>query len=88
MDMSTDKLMQDLRAVVTDAEALLEATAGQAGERVEEARARAEESLRAARASLQGAGGQLEEQVRQHPWQAVGIAAGVGLVLGILLSRK
>lgn len=88
MDISTDKLMQDLRAVVADAEDLLKATAEQTGERVEEARARAEESLRTARASLQHAGAELEEQVRRHPWQAVGIAAAVGLVLGILLSRK
>lgn len=88
MDVTTDKLVHDLRAVVTDAEELLRVTAGQAGERVEEARVRAEESLRAARASLQSAGGQLEEQVRRHPWQALGIAAAAGLVLGVLLSRK
>jgi ElaB/YqjD/DUF883 family membrane-anchored ribosome-binding protein len=86
--MSTDKLMHDLRAVVTDAEDLLKATAGQAGERVEKARARAEESLRLARASLQNAGSQLDDQVRQHPWTAVGVAAGAALVLGILLGRK
>ncbi len=86
--MSTDKLMHDLRAVVTDAEDLLKATAGQAGERIEKARARAEESLRLARASLQNAGSQLDDQVHQHPWTAVGVAAGVGLLLGVLLGRR
>ena len=50
---STDKLMNDLRVVVADAEALLRATAGQAGEKMTEVRARAEESLRTARASLE-----------------------------------
>jgi ElaB/YqjD/DUF883 family membrane-anchored ribosome-binding protein len=88
MDMPTDKLMQDLRAVVSDAEDLLKATAGQSGERVDEVRMRVEESLRAARSSLQEAGSQLEEQVRQHPWAAVGVAAGIGLLVGVLLGRK
>jgi ElaB/YqjD/DUF883 family membrane-anchored ribosome-binding protein len=86
--MTSDKLTRDLRAVVTDAEDLLKATAGQAGERVEKARARAEESLHLARASLQNAGSQLNEQVRQSPWTAIGVAAGAALVLGILLGRK
>jgi ElaB/YqjD/DUF883 family membrane-anchored ribosome-binding protein len=88
MEMSTDKLMHDLRAVAADAEDLLKATAGQTGERIEKARARAEESLRLARVSLQNAGTQLDEQVHQHPWAAVGIAAGIGLVLGMLVGRK
>jgi ElaB/YqjD/DUF883 family membrane-anchored ribosome-binding protein len=86
--MSTNKLMHDLRAVVTDAEDLVKATAGQAGERVEKARARAEESLRLAHASMKNAGAQLDEQVRQNPWTAVGIGTGLGLVLGIVLGRR
>jgi ElaB/YqjD/DUF883 family membrane-anchored ribosome-binding protein len=55
---------------------------------VEEIRARTEESLRAARERLEGVGGRLNDEVRAHPWAAVGIAGGVGLVLGILLGRK
>ena len=86
--MSTDKLMHDLRAVVTDAEDLLKATAAQTGERVKTARARAEESLRLARASLQNAGSRLNDQVHQNSWTAAGVAAGMALVLGILLGRK
>jgi ElaB/YqjD/DUF883 family membrane-anchored ribosome-binding protein len=88
MDMTTDKLMHDLKAVVGDAEDLLKATAGQTGERIEKVRARAEESVRTARARMQDAGLQFDEQVRENPWTAVGIAAGAGLVLGILLGRK
>ena len=64
---TTEKLMADLRVVIGDAEALLKATAGQAG-----------------------AAGvhEIDAQVRANPWAAVGIAAGVGLVIGVLLSRK
>ena len=74
---TANNLMDDLRAVIADAEELLRATADQAGPRVQEARER-----------LGGAGRQLDAQVREHPWAAVGIAAGLGLLAGILLSRK
>jgi ElaB/YqjD/DUF883 family membrane-anchored ribosome-binding protein len=80
--------MNDLRAVIADAEELLRATAGETGERVQEVRARAEASLRAAREHLKGAGAELDTQVRAHPWAAVGIAAAIGLVAGVLLARK
>lgn len=96
---STDKLMHDLRAVVGDAEELLKATATQTGERVEKVRARAEASLRAARARMQETGQavqararaashEVDQQIHEHPWAAVGVAAGIGLVLGIVLSRR
>ena len=96
---STEKLMRDLRAVVVDAEELLKATAAQTGERVDKVRAKAEESLRTARNRLQEMGDnaqtqareaarEVEQQVRENPWTAVGIAAGVGLVLGILIGRR
>jgi ElaB/YqjD/DUF883 family membrane-anchored ribosome-binding protein len=88
MEAPADRLMDELRAVINDAEELLRATADQAGPKVQEVRARAEESLRSAREHLQGAGKQLDAQVRENPWAAVGIAAAVGLLAGILLSRK
>jgi ElaB/YqjD/DUF883 family membrane-anchored ribosome-binding protein len=88
MERAADKLMQDLRAVVTDAEQLLKATAGQSEEEIAKLRARAEESLRAAQESLKQAGSELDEQVRRHPWAAAGIAAGLGVLLGLLISRK
>lgn len=96
---STDKLMHDLRAVVGDAEELLKATASVTGERVEKVRARAEDSLRAARARMVEAGQaaearareaarQVDQQVHEHPWTAVGVAAGIGLLVGILVGRR
>lgn len=96
---STDKLMSDLKTVVDDAEELLRATAGQAGEKISAARARAEDSVRAAKARLQEMKGDLLEQsreiaqnadeyVRENPWRAVGIAAAAGLVVGLLLRGR
>ena len=84
----TGNLMDDLRAVMADAEELLRATAGEAGPKVQEVRARAEETLRNARDHMQDAGRKLDAQVREHPWAAVGVAAGLGLLLGVLLARK
>jgi ElaB/YqjD/DUF883 family membrane-anchored ribosome-binding protein len=93
------QLMDDLRSVVSDAEALLKATAGVAGDQVEAARARAEDSLKVARARL----GDLEDDVvakareavestdryvRESPWAAIGIAAGVAFVVGVLVGRR
>ncbi len=94
-----DKLLEDLQTVVSDAEALLKATAHQAGEKVQEVRAKAEQSVNAARerlAELQESAvdktrelvSDGEEYVRRNPWQAAGIAAGVGLLLGLLISRR
>jgi ElaB/YqjD/DUF883 family membrane-anchored ribosome-binding protein len=96
---NSEKLFQDLQAVVRDAEALLNATAGQASDKVQAVRSRAEETLKQARSSLESAENiavrrakevaeQAENYVRENPWQAVGVAAGIGLLLGLLLSRR
>lgn len=96
---TTDKLMGDLRAVLEDAEALLSATAGQAGERIQKARDRATETVRAARERLvdtqeevarraREAAKETDTYVRDNPWQAVGIAAGVAFIIGVLVSRR
>jgi len=95
----SEKLLRDLQTVVEDAEALMQATASQTGERVDGIRARAQESLKRAKSRLLEAEGEALEQVREaaanadeyvhaNPWQAVGAAAGVGLLLGLLLSRR
>ena len=88
MDAAGDKLMQELRDVVSAAEELLATTGVQNVERLKEMRERTEQALAGARERLQAAGGEIEDRVRQHPYAALGIAAAVGLVIGVLLSRK
>lgn len=96
---SKERLVEDLKVVMADAEELLKATASQTGERIAAARARAEESLRAAKVRLADAQAAVVEKakvaaratddyVHENPWQAVGIAAVVGIVLGALISRR
>jgi ElaB/YqjD/DUF883 family membrane-anchored ribosome-binding protein len=98
-DVSKEKLVADLKVVVADAEELLRATASQAGEKVTAARERIQASLATAKVKLTEAERALlektkeaakatDEFVHDHPWQAVGIAAGAGLLLGILISRR
>jgi len=96
---SASTLIDDLTAVIRDAESLLRATAAQTGDRVEEIRARAEETVRNAKARLAGVeeqalerarvlAGDADQYVRGNPWQAVAIAAGAGLLIGLLMSRR
>ena len=98
-DVSREKLASDLRIVVADAEELLRATAGQMGEKAVIARERIQESLRAAKDKLsraeeavvdktKAAARATDDYVHDHPWGAVGIAAAVGLVIGMLISRR
>ena len=94
-----NQLIDDLTAVIRDAESLLRATAAQTGDKVQEIRSRAEETVRNAKAGLAGLeeqaierarvlAGDADEYVRGNPWQAVAIAAGAGLLIGLLMSRR
>lgn len=94
-----DKLFSDLQTVIEDAEALLQATASQTGEKIEAVRARAKASVNQARERLseiqkkttgqaRQAAESADEYVHKNPWQAVGMAAGLGLLLGILINRR
>jgi ElaB/YqjD/DUF883 family membrane-anchored ribosome-binding protein len=96
---SADQLIEDLQTVVEDAEALLSATAGQAGERIAQVRARAEETLRIVRNRMTAAQeevtrrarealGDADDYVHENPWQALGIAAGVAFLIGLLAGRR
>jgi ElaB/YqjD/DUF883 family membrane-anchored ribosome-binding protein len=93
------KLLEDLKAVVTDAEELLKATASQTGEQITAARGKTEESLKAAKVRIaaeevavlektKAAAKTAEDYVRANPWQAMGITAAVGFILGILVVRR
>jgi ElaB/YqjD/DUF883 family membrane-anchored ribosome-binding protein len=98
-EVTKEKLISDFKVVVADAEALLKASAGQGGEALAAVRARVEDSLAVAKSKMLDAEEELlvktkiaakatDEYVHDHPWNAVGIAAGVGLLLGLLISRR
>jgi ElaB/YqjD/DUF883 family membrane-anchored ribosome-binding protein len=87
-----EKLAADLKVVISDAEALLRATVG---ETAAAGRAKLHEGLDAAKLKLGPLAEDAAEQVRaaddyvrEHPWNAVGIAVLAGIALGLLISRK
>ncbi|MHB8471606.1 MAG: DUF883 family protein [Gammaproteobacteria bacterium] len=94
-----DRLVNDFKKVINDTEALLEATANQTGDKIGAVRERAEETLREARRKLLAMENDLivqtkaavkatDELVHENPWQAVALAATVGLLLGLLSGRR
>jgi ElaB/YqjD/DUF883 family membrane-anchored ribosome-binding protein len=93
------KLVDDFKALVTDTEELLRATANQTGERASAVRARVEERLRKAKEAVdelredvversRAAAEAADRTVREHPWESVAVAAAVGFLLGMLTSRR
>jgi ElaB/YqjD/DUF883 family membrane-anchored ribosome-binding protein len=94
-----ERLVGDLRNLVADAEELLRATASQAGDKIGVARQKIEQSLIEGKKALADAEKSLvdkskeaadiaDDYVRENPWSAVGMAAGIGFVLGLLIRVK
>jgi ElaB/YqjD/DUF883 family membrane-anchored ribosome-binding protein len=92
---STEKLLQDLQAVVQDGEELIKAGAHELGERGVAARERlsaavevARETQRKLQARAVEAAKATDRTIREHPYQSIGIAFGIGMVLGVIINRK
>lgn len=92
-------LLDDLQKVVADTEHLLRATAGDTTEKVAQARAKAEKSLRASQKQLHDLERSAVARARRtartadryahdNPWQAIGFVAGLAFVAGFLISRR
>lgn len=92
-------LVRDMNRMVADSERLVDAMAGEASDEIARARSKAEQSLKTARVHLDGSRASVlrrartlarstRQHVRNEPWKTLGIAAGVGLVVGLLLSRR
>lgn len=97
--LTTDKFVSDMKAVIGDAEELLRATANAAGDRVASARAKMEDSIRAAKTKVaqaqdvvvvraKAAAEATDDYVHAHPWKAVGLAAAIGCIVGMLIARR
>jgi ElaB/YqjD/DUF883 family membrane-anchored ribosome-binding protein len=95
----TQKLFADCRVLAADAEALLRAGATESVEKVTAARERMQQRLAdikprladaeaAIRANVRAATGNADAYVRDNPWTAAGIASGIGLLVGLLISRR
>jgi ElaB/YqjD/DUF883 family membrane-anchored ribosome-binding protein len=90
-----ERVKEDLRTLARDAEELLKVTAEDMSDKAKEVRSRLSETLEKAKATCR----RLEEKtaaaakttdsvIREHPYPSIGIAFGVGLLMGVLVKRK
>jgi Uncharacterized conserved protein len=98
-DAAKDKLIDNVKSSLSDAEDLLREAASSTGERAAELRDRALASLRRTREALYDAQDMVlargrraarmtDDYVHDNPWQAVGLAGLVGLLVGLLIARR
>ena len=94
-----NKLIHDLQAVIQDTEELLRMTVDHVGESADALRSRVSDRLNQAMTELRQLqnlttdqakllGQEGEDFVKNNPWKSVGVAAGVGLLLGLLVGRR
>lgn len=99
LDVNKEKLIADMKVVLSDAEVLLKSAASATGEKAHELRERAAASLRqagekmndlqqVAREKGKAAAHAADDYVHANPWAAVGIAAAAGFLLGLLAGRR
>jgi ElaB/YqjD/DUF883 family membrane-anchored ribosome-binding protein len=94
-EVSTDKLVTDLKRVVQDSQELLHASAGAVGDKTHDLRERLGRTLQSARATcrrledkaVEGAKA-TDKVIRTHPYQAIGVGVGLGLLIGALVARR
>ena len=98
MNTETERLENDLRQVVNDAENLISEVAASAGNGFDEVRNKVESRLQSAKATLDEAKEAVtgrakhaayatEEYVGEHIWQSLAVAAAIGVVVGMLIRR-
>lgn len=100
---TADELGENLKQLVSDADELLAATAGSADSKTADLRKRIGATLKSAKdrlhdaqesvlAEAKAASQATDKYVHEHPWQSVGVAAAagaiVGLLVGLLASRR
>lgn len=94
-----ERLVSAIRSEISDAEDVLSATADQAGEKISRLRERIQTRLREAKLQLAEAEAVLvakskaaaratDDYVHESPWTSIGIAAGVGVLIGLVLNRR
>jgi ElaB/YqjD/DUF883 family membrane-anchored ribosome-binding protein len=87
-----EKLVEDMRILMGDTQELLRATAGQAGEKIVEVRNKVQQSVDKAQAAVREQADLTAEQtatyVRENPWTVIGISAGIGFLIGLLVGRR
>jgi ElaB/YqjD/DUF883 family membrane-anchored ribosome-binding protein len=98
-DDGRERLVDDLAAVLAEAEEMLKRASVETGDKARDLRSQVETQLLRAKLKLQEIEGEAidhakaaaratDDYVHDHPWQAIGIAASVGLLIGLLMNRR
>ncbi|WP_095079030.1 YqjD family protein [Pseudomonas sp. Irchel s3h17] len=94
-DQIKDQTFSELQALIEESEKLLNRSASLVGDEAENLRGQialklqqARDAMSSARARTQPVVDATETYIGSHPWQSVAIAAGFGLVVGLLLGRR
>ena len=93
------KMVADFKSIINDADELLQATAKVSGEGFNVTREKFAEKIKTAKVSMEDAeqivmdkAKQIatvsDEYVKTNPWTSVGVAAGLGLLIGFLASKR
>lgn len=92
---ANERLATDIKLLARDAEELLRATAGEAGEKIKEVRERLSKALESARSTYEDLQDQTAETakaadqaIREHPYESIAVAFGVGALIGLLFGRR
>ena len=99
LQINSENLIGDFKALMADAEDLIKATASHNDGPLGEIRSKAMETLNSAKESLSSVEGTVTEKakviaertdefVHRNPWEAVGVAAGIGLLVGLFIRRR
>lgn len=99
VQVSSEHLIGDFKALMADAEALIKATAHQEDGPLSAIRSKTLDTLANAKESLSSLEGTVAEKakviatgtdefVHRNPWEAVGVAAGLGLLIGLFIGRR
>ena len=94
-EINTDRLVSDLKTVTKDAEELLKTVSGEKGNGSHEIRMRLSSAIESAKATYRRleekavAGAKATDKViREHPYESLGVAFGMGLLVGVLVARR
>jgi ElaB/YqjD/DUF883 family membrane-anchored ribosome-binding protein len=99
IEQTRDQIVDQFSSVISEAENLLNKATHETGEKARDLRTQAEARLLSAKLKLQELEGEAvdrakaaarytDDYVHDHPWQAIGVAAGVGLAIGLLMNRR
>ena len=98
-EINPEQLLGDFKALMADAEALIKATASHEDGAIATIRSKALDTLSNAKENLSNLEGSIADKakvvaegaddfVHRNPWEAVGVAAGLGLLIGLFIGRR